>query len=324
MGHKITALTALAAPASADLLAVVDADDLTQTKKITWDNLTKNIRLISANIGTPQAPTSDCVLQIAQVDGSIHRLILDTYSTTPCNVFQGRAARGTSAAPSALQDSDQIVEVSAHGYAATGYGASGRGHVRFEAAGNWTDISQPTKFIIDVTPAGSVTPVEAIRVGSNGWVSINQPTSVTMFHVKGVHVGAIGVAIFESTDHAYIGLQSAAGSEAGILFREGTTRYWQIKQIPATKNLEFATGSGSLGTILTVKANGKLTFPTSIDAAAVADEVSLGGYDISAGHRALAISSEEVVVVEVDETKFSHKYPVRINGATYNIMLCAT
>jgi hypothetical protein len=67
-----------------------------------------------------------------------------------------------------------------------------------------------------------------------------------------------------------------------------------------------------------------IAFSTSVDSAAVADEVSLGGYEISAGHRALAISSEEVVVVDVDETKFSHKLPVRINGATYNIMLCAT
>jgi len=65
-------------------------------------------------------------------------------------------------------------------------------------------------------------------------------------------------------------------------------------------------------------------FDNSNDSAAVADQVSLGGYDISAGHRALAISSEEVVVVETDETKFSHKLPVRINGTTYNIMLCAT
>lgn len=67
-----------------------------------------------------------------------------------------------------------------------------------------------------------------------------------------------------------------------------------------------------------------LKFDQTDDSAAVADEVSLSGYEISEGHRALAISSEEVVVVETDETKFSHKLPVRINGATYNLMLCAT
>jgi hypothetical protein len=63
---------------------------------------------------------------------------------------------------------------------------------------------------------------------------------------------------------------------------------------------------------------------TSVDVAASPDQVGIGGYEISAGHRALAIGCEEVVVVDVDETKFSHKLPVRINGATYNIMLTAT
>jgi len=65
-----------------------------------------------------------------------------------------------------------------------------------------------------------------------------------------------------------------------------------------------------------------ISFDQDVDSAAVADTVSISGYEIGAGHRALAISSEEVVVVEADETKFSHKLPVRINGATYNIMLC--
>lgn len=74
----------------------------------------------------------------------------------------------------------------------------------------------------------------------------------------------------------------------------------------------------------TVTHGASITFNASVESAAVADQVSLGGFEISAGHRALAISSEEVVVVETDETKFSHKLPVRINGATYNIMLTAT
>ena len=62
----------------------------------------------------------------------------------------------------------------------------------------------------------------------------------------------------------------------------------------------------------------------STDTAAVADIVQIGAYDLSPGHRALAIGSEETVVAETDETKFSHKLAVRINGATYNLMLCAT
>jgi len=82
--------------------------------------------------------------------------------------------------------------------------------------------------------------------------------------------------------------------------------------------------SGAIDIAVVTWTNCYNVFATSIDSAAVADQVSVGGYEISAGHRALAISSEEVVVADADETKFSHKLPVRINGATYNLMLCAT
>lgn len=75
---------------------------------------------------------------------------------------------------------------------------------------------------------------------------------------------------------------------------------------------------------LAVSGNFQLTFSGTLDSAAVANEVSLGGYEIGAGARSLAISQENPVVVEVDESKFSHKMPIRINGATYNMMLTAT
>lgn len=68
----------------------------------------------------------------------------------------------------------------------------------------------------------------------------------------------------------------------------------------------------------------QVTHTVSTDTSAVADIVTLGAYEISGGHRALAVGCEEAVVAETDETKFSHKLPVRINGSTYNLMLCAT
>ncbi len=63
-----------------------------------------------------------------------------------------------------------------------------------------------------------------------------------------------------------------------------------------------------------------MTFASSVDSALVADEVTLGGYDIAPGERSLAISQENSVVTEAigasDKT-----LPVRINGTNYKIML---
>ncbi len=68
----------------------------------------------------------------------------------------------------------------------------------------------------------------------------------------------------------------------------------------------------------------ELTFNSSIDSGATANEVSIGGYELSAGNRALSISQEAVVAADTDETKFSNKLPVRINGVNYYVMLTTT
>jgi len=60
------------------------------------------------------------------------------------------------------------------------------------------------------------------------------------------------------------------------------------------------------------------------DIGAVADQVGIFRHEIGAGNTVLGISQETAVATETDETKFSHKMQVRINGATYFLMLTAT
>jgi hypothetical protein len=69
---------------------------------------------------------------------------------------------------------------------------------------------------------------------------------------------------------------------------------------------------------------GALSWKVSKDSASVADQVSIGRYEIGGGNTVLAISQETAVATDTDETKFSHKMQVRINGATYYMMLTAT
>lgn len=140
---------------------------------------------------------------------------------------------------------------------------------------------------------------------------------------------AVGVSALaaETTGSSCIGIGYFAGKY------ETATQKLFIDSLDRTNEATARTNSMIYGVFntsvasqyLTLNANviisRNLTFTTSIDSSAVADEVSLGAYEISAGHRALAISSEEVVVEEVDETKMSHKYPIRINGVNYNLML---
>jgi len=86
----------------------------------------------------------------------------------------------------------------------------------------------------------------------------------------------------------------------------------------------------STGTLVNVGSSGNdfdasgITVASSADSAAVADEVSFGRYEIGAGNTVIALSQETAVATETDETKFSHKMQVRINGATYYMMLTSS
>ena len=63
-----------------------------------------------------------------------------------------------------------------------------------------------------------------------------------------------------------------------------------------------------------------LTWTASVDSAAVADQVSIGRYEIGADNTVLALSQETAVASAVVGAS-THKMQVRINGATYFIML---
>lgn len=126
-----------------------------------------------------------------------------------------------------------------------------------------------------------------------------------------------GRSVIEVHARAISGTSVAApGANANLLgVRDGTTG---ITKLIVDQDGDLWIGATGKGITLASGTSG------GADSAAVADEVSLGCYEISAGNRALAISQESAVQADTDETKFSNKLPVRINGATYYIMLTAT
>lgn len=92
-----------------------------------------------------------------------------------------------------------------------------------------------------------------------------------------------------------------------------------------TAGIDFTvagTGNGSKRAAITT--DGLFKLVSSVDSVAVANEVGIARYEIGAGNTVLAISQETAVATEVDETKFSHKMQVRLNGSTYYLMLTDT
>jgi hypothetical protein len=73
-------------------------------------------------------------------------------------------------------------------------------------------------------------------------------------------------------------------------------------------------------TVDTIYPYSNVYFPASGDSISEADTVKLGGFDLAAGRRTLALGTEEAVAVEAALAS-THTLSVRINGATYRILL---
>jgi hypothetical protein len=86
-----------------------------------------------------------------------------------------RRARGTSAAPTALLNNDNLGLFSFRGMTPGGFGGS-RAAITAQAAGNFTNASTPTRLIFSTTPSGSTSPQQVMVINSNGTVSINGAT----------------------------------------------------------------------------------------------------------------------------------------------------
>jgi hypothetical protein len=87
-----------------------------------------------------------------------------------------RTARGTPAAPAAVQAGDELGGFAATGYGTTGFGEFAAGFAVF-AAENWTDAAQGAGLVFGTTPLGSNEAQITMVTLPNGNVGIGQPVT---------------------------------------------------------------------------------------------------------------------------------------------------
>ncbi len=95
-----------------------------------------------------------------------------------------RTARGTPAAPTAVQTDDVLGGLAVRGYMATGFSA-GRGQVMFKAAEPWTDAANGTYLQFTTTPTGAASFSERMRITPAGYVGIGTITPDALLTVAG-------------------------------------------------------------------------------------------------------------------------------------------
>jgi len=120
---------------------------------------------------------SGTILTARNVDATSTRILADTAGTSVSSSFTGRLARGTIAAPTALQSGDTMVLMQAFGYGSTGYSATARGTFSCSTSQIWTDANQGTVCAVASTPNGSTTPANVMTWENSGGVTV--PSTVT-------------------------------------------------------------------------------------------------------------------------------------------------
>ena len=97
--------------------------------------------------------------------------------------FVGRAANGTSSAPTALTAGSNLLTLSGRGYTGTQFTSGTRGYINIAASETWTDSANGTYIGFQTTPTGSIAPAEAMRILGNGNVGIGTSNPLQLLSV---------------------------------------------------------------------------------------------------------------------------------------------
>jgi hypothetical protein len=172
---------------------------------------TPNSRLtINKNSGSPATIAGSPYFNIVGANADSPRLQFDAYGTGALTLIVFRKANGTLASPSALNSGDQIGNISAWGYGATGYSTSNRGYISFFADEAWTDSAQGTRIVFATATAGAASPgVERMRITANGDVGI-----ATTAPAQRLHIGLTGANNY---------IQFGTTNEGFVIGRENST-----------------------------------------------------------------------------------------------------
>jgi hypothetical protein len=174
--------------------------DVTGTAEFSSDIIVEGVASVNANV-TPiseqQPVTPGAMLRITNVDGMSSRISIDTYNNAgnPTSAYLSRGARGTAAAPMAVQDMDIIAAFGGIGYGATMFQPLTTADIRIVAEGDFTDTSQPTAIAFMTTPSDSVTKVEVARFTSMGVLEVESDIPSTSTTTGSVVVtGGVGIS----------------------------------------------------------------------------------------------------------------------------------
>jgi hypothetical protein len=141
---------------------------------------------VSANTAAPPSAPG-ITAYFANANESNTFLTADAYGNSNVHSdFLFRRARGTMAAPAAVQADDIVGQIQMRGYGTTGFAPTSRAGIRLNAAENWTDAAQGAFLSFLTTPNGTNgINVERMRITDAGNVGIGTTSPEAKLEVVG-------------------------------------------------------------------------------------------------------------------------------------------
>lgn len=163
-----------------------------------------NVTINEAGLTKTPAIVTGSVAQFTGRDNRAPILILDSYGIDNTRTITGgelvfRTGRGTNASTTAVQNGDRLGEVTAAGWASSGYGGVGVGGLRILANENFTDTARGSKLELYVIPNGTLTVTTIATVNSAG-ITMASGKVITQTVRNAGSVGGTTVTLDFNTD----------------------------------------------------------------------------------------------------------------------------
>lgn len=180
---------------AAGIITFDNKNDVTPAPTFVIDTI--NRRLGHATSGTAFVPLFDYHFQ---KEAGNCDYVYDTYSNNGGEnfEFQGRRARGTIAAPTALADDDDMWEFGCYGHDGVAFSGQ-QAAILFEAAGAWTGTSHGSRQVYKTTENGTLTLSEVLVLGDDGCVVVSGQTNGLIGAVAGEYLRVVGATRGQGT-----------------------------------------------------------------------------------------------------------------------------
>ncbi len=178
-----------------------------------------------------------------------------------------RRARGTVAAPSAVQLNDDLGAVGARGYGATAFSTASRADINFNAAENWTDTAQGTYIGFSTTAMGTAQTREVMRIMNGGLVGIGTLSPASLLMVSATSslssISLFSVIAVPSLGATTTALTVLSNSNVGIGTTTPYARLSVVGEIVGSNFTATTTAVNTFPILLTTNATSTNLFSTT-------------------------------------------------------------